>query len=171
MFSWQNIFIATLCFLTFLMILEKARADTKYPSDSITQHFEFLSNETDVTILNASNRTILHLQYLTDPARTIPLTLYCGSASESSEIFETHNVEPEIQLDLNYFCNKTINWTISNVGGTKLGHIILTWVPRNTASTSDPEISYNQSQTNLFYGFIVFFVSMLIPMWFFKRRT
>lgn len=37
----------------------------------------------------------------------------------------------------------------------------------DTSSTSTPD----QTQENLFNAFIIFFIAMLIPMWFFKRKS
>jgi hypothetical protein len=59
-------------------------------------------------------------------------------------------------------------WT-ANLGTAPGGDTVACAVSSGGSDNSATS-TVSQSQTNLFFGFVVFFTSMLIPMWFFKRK-
>lgn len=139
---------------------------SEFPSDATTIHTEFTANGTGVSLLASSTRTILYVQFAQDPSRNGQLWIYCGSATEGNEIFETHGADT-LQIPMSYLCNKALLYSLTGYGG--LGaHVIFTYIDRDISKTFDPLEPITQN--GFTYGEIltIFLLLMLFTMLFFN---
>lgn len=98
--------------------------------------------------LVAGNQVIISGSLLNDGTYTLANPPYAGGSFEFTTGFISETTSYAV--------------TLTDVGGGGGGGAYNPLV----AATSTP----SQAQQNLFNGFVVFFISMLFPIWFFKRR-
>jgi len=109
-----------------------------FPSDATTQHFEFNANTPSggSILLATSTRTILSVSWDNKIGAGTKGWLYCGGATEGNEIFENHGGDTNTIL-VSFLCLSEIRAGVTGHSGDG-EHYILTWIPRNIATTQDP---------------------------------
>ena len=137
-----------------------------FPSDTTTEHFEFTANQTGATLFASSTKTFLQFEFGADPTKNTQLWIYCGSATEGNEIFETHG-QGLISMPYQYICKKEVLYTLTAYGGSG-AHIISSFVNRDISNTNDPLKPI--STGGFTYGeiFTIFLLLMLFTMQFFS---
>ena len=125
--------------LAFIIALSPILASaTMFPSDAVSQHFEFTANTGTggLVLIATSTRTILSISPAFKVGAGTDLFLYCGSISEGNEIFETHG-NYLYENDIQYICTHEIRAVVTGFE-TQGAHMIITSVPRNISTTQDP---------------------------------
>jgi len=105
----------------------------QFPTDAITKHIDIPANGTNVEILPAQDRTILHFNFGSDPTKAMKVWMYCGTNTVPNEMIETHG-QSIIDTPVSMFCADRIAYTLTGFGGQG-GHLLLTYVDRNVSSS------------------------------------
>lgn len=126
-------------FLTIFFLFWSAcsMAVSTFPPDAITFHTERTVNGSFL-ILPASPRTILAVDLQASGTATgftgTGVWLYCGAVIEANEIFETHVLPAELNIQTSIYCDQDIQIRVSGIG-SGAAHAIITYVDRDIRDT------------------------------------
>jgi len=155
----------------FLFVLP-AKANM-FPSDAVTQHFEFTANTPTggSVLLATSTRTILNISWDNKPGAGTRGWLYCGGATEGNEIFENHASDGNT-IPMSFYCANEIRAIVTghNAEGE---HYILTWVDYDlstiVATSTISAIIQPTPMQDIFYGIVIFFLIAGSVLYLFRR--